>query len=82
VAVIFSRDDLIRAGRLRPSPDFFELRLDALEPVIDEIEPSIRSLNLPLIVTARHPREGGLNSLSASRRAALLRRTLHASRRM
>src|SRR5205823_6122854 len=47
-----------------------------LEPVIDEIEPSIRSLNLPLIVTARHPREGGLNSLSASRRAALLRRFL------
>ena len=76
VAVIFSRADLIRAGRLRPSPDFFELRLDALEPVIDEIEPSIRSLNLPLIVTARHPREGGLNNLNAARRAALLWRFL------
>jgi 3-dehydroquinate dehydratase I len=76
VAVILSPADLLRAKRLQPAPDFFELRLDALEPIIDEIESSIQSLNVPLIVTARHPREGGANKLSAARRAALLGRFL------
>jgi 3-dehydroquinate dehydratase-1 len=76
VAVILSPADLLRAKRLQPAPDFFELRLDALEPIIDEIESSIQSLDVPLIVTARHPREGGANKLSAARRTALLQRFL------
>ncbi len=33
-------------------------------------------LSAPLIITARHPAEGGLNNLSASRRRALLQRFL------
>jgi 3-dehydroquinate dehydratase-1 len=76
VAVILSPADLRRAKSLQPPPDFFELRLDVLEPIIDEIESSIQSLDAPLIVTARHPREGGANKLSAARRAALLGRFL------
>jgi 3-dehydroquinate dehydratase I len=77
VAVVLSRRDLLRAKRVRPPPDFVELRLDALAPILDELEPLLRSLSVPLIMTARHPREGGCNNLGSSQRAALLRRFLH-----
>jgi 3-dehydroquinate dehydratase-1 len=76
VAVAFSRRDLLRARSIRPLPDFLELRLDALAPIVDQIDSAIRSPKVPLIVTARHPREGGFNHLTAARRAALLRRFL------
>ena len=76
VAVILSRRDLLRAKQLRLPPDFFELRLDALAPILDELEPLARSLSVPLIMTARHPREGGFKRLSATQRAALLQRFL------
>jgi 3-dehydroquinate dehydratase I len=76
VGVIFSPRDLLRANELSPAPDFFELRLDALEPFLDQVESVIRSLRVPLIITARHPREGGLNHLTPAGRAALLQRFL------
>jgi 3-dehydroquinate dehydratase-1 len=79
VAVVLSRRDLLRAKRLRPSPDFVELRLDALAPILDALEPVLRSLSVPLIMTARHPREGGCNNLAATQRAALLQRFLHSA---
>jgi 3-dehydroquinate dehydratase-1 len=66
VAVIFSRADLDRALRMRRPPDFFELRLDRL------VGAAIAKLPAPLIITARDPREGGTNNLSAPRRRALL----------
>ena len=66
VGVIFSRADLERAVRMRKPPDFFELRLDRL------IKSAIGPLPAPLIITARDPREGGANNLSAVRRRALL----------
>ena len=66
VGVIFSRADLERAVRMRKPPDFFELRLDRL------INSAIGPLLAPLIITARDPREGGANNLSAPRRRALL----------
>ena len=66
VGVIFSRADLERAVRMRKPPDFFELRLDRL------INSAIGPLPAPLIITARDPREGGANNLSAARRRALL----------
>jgi 3-dehydroquinate dehydratase-1 len=66
VGVIFSRADLERAVRMRHPPDLFELRLDRL------INPAVERLPAPLIITARHPREGGANNLSAARRRALL----------
>ena len=74
VGVIFSPRDLLRANELHPAPDFFELRLDALESVVDQIEAALPTIDLPLIITARHPREGGCNNLTAVRRAALLQR--------
>ena len=66
VGVIFSRGDLARATRMRRPPDLFELRLDRL------INIAIGPLPAPLIITARDPREGGANNLSAARRRALL----------
>ena len=66
VGVIFSRADLERARRMRRPPDFFELRLDRLPGA------AIGQLPSPLIITARDPREGGVNNLSAPRRRALL----------
>ncbi|HEV2841740.1 MAG TPA: type I 3-dehydroquinate dehydratase [Chthoniobacterales bacterium] len=74
VGVIFSTRDLRRALRLRRPPDFFELRLDALVRHLDEIEAA--TFPAPLIVTARDPREGGVNNLAARARRDLLLRFL------
>ncbi len=76
VAVILSRADLRRAIELRHPPDLFELRLDALASLLDEVETLIPKLAAPLIITARHPREGGANRLSIQERRALLLRFL------
>ena len=71
VGVIFTRTDLRRAARMRNPPDLFELRLDALFARSEEFTGTIRDLGAPLIITARHPREGGVNQLSAQKRRAL-----------
>jgi 3-dehydroquinate dehydratase-1 len=76
VAVIASAADLKHALRIRRPPDFFELRLDALHDRVDTLAPLIPRLRAPVIITARHPREGGRNSLSAARRRDLLLRFL------
>jgi 3-dehydroquinate dehydratase-1 len=76
VGVIFTRADLQRAIRMRNPPDLFELRLDALVARCDEVEATLAGLQAPLIITARHPREGGSNQLSAGKRRGLLWRFL------
>ena len=72
VGVIFSQADLQRALRLRKPPDLFELRLDALVPCLDEVRRVVGELRAPLIITARHPSEGGAHHLSTEQRRALL----------
>jgi 3-dehydroquinate dehydratase-1 len=72
VGVIFSRADFQRALRMRKPPDFFELRLDRLTKCLDAVDTASSALPAPFIVTARAPREGGANHLSARRRRALL----------
>jgi 3-dehydroquinate dehydratase-1 len=57
-------------------PDLFELRLDHLVRVIGRLENKISRLRAPLIVTARHPKEGGANRLSSLQRHNLLARFL------
>ena len=58
-------------------PDLFELRLDGLYgAAAGELEGSIARLRAPLIITARHPREGAFNGLSVARRRDLLLRFL------
>jgi 3-dehydroquinate dehydratase-1 len=80
VGVIFSLSDFQRALRMRQPPDLFELRLDALVADLDAVQREIEKLPSPLIITARHPREGGANNLSPTKRRGLLRRFLdHAS---
>jgi 3-dehydroquinate dehydratase-1 len=80
VGVIFSRPDFQRALRMRNPPDLFELRLDGLLHAVDRVKKAIGKLPAPLIVTARHPAEGGANRASPWQRRALLHEFLpHAS---
>jgi 3-dehydroquinate dehydratase-1 len=76
VGVIASRDGLEQALRMRRPPDLFELRLDRLAGVIDQVETKLPKLRAPLIITARHPDEGGSGRLSLRQRRALLSRFL------
>jgi 3-dehydroquinate dehydratase-1 len=72
VGVIFSRTDLRRALRMRKPPDLFELRLDRFAHRLAEVRAAIPKLAAPMIITARHPDEGGAHNLSAVQRRALL----------
>lgn len=74
VAVIADRAGLAEAMELREPPDFFELRLDALRDCLDEIDAALPRLHAPLILTARHPAEGGRGALAVTARRRLLRR--------
>jgi len=76
VGVICTQADLRRATRMRNPPDLFELRLDAICGRNEEMNSSLKDLRAPLIITARHPREGGLNQLSLQERRRLLLRFL------
>jgi 3-dehydroquinate dehydratase I len=76
VGVIASHADLDRAMRMRKPPDLFELRLDRLARVVDQLEHKLPRLRARLIITARHPQEGGANELSLRQRRDLLTRFL------
>jgi 3-dehydroquinate dehydratase-1 len=76
VGVIASRADLDRALQMRKRPDFFELRLDRLTGIVDQLENKLPRLGAPLIITARHAQEGGANKLSLRQRRDLLTRFL------
>ncbi|MBO0694477.1 MAG: type I 3-dehydroquinate dehydratase [Verrucomicrobia bacterium] len=80
VGVITSPEELDFAMEMGEPPDLFELRLDRLVRVIDRLENKIPGLRAPLIVTARHPMEGGANRLSALERHDLLARYLSQAR--
>jgi 3-dehydroquinate dehydratase-1 len=72
VGVIASPAALASATRLRLPPDLFELRLDALRSSLGKITRALPRLRAPLILTARHPAEGGAGQLTAAARQALL----------
>lgn len=74
--VIATREDLERALRMRRPPDFFELRLDRLAAIADRVEKVLPKLRTPLIMTARHPHEGGVGKLRLRQRRDLLARFL------
>jgi len=69
VGVIASVDELRLATRMRARPDLFELRLDHL-PKLRESQ--LLKLRRPLIITARHPAEGG-KKVRSGRRDLLLK---------
>ncbi len=74
VGVIASRADLRFALDMSRPPDLFEIRLDHLLDSLDDLERKMPQLRAPLIITARHPAEGGTNNLSAARRLELILR--------
>jgi 3-dehydroquinate dehydratase-1 len=87
VGVIASPADLRFALAMRQPPDLFELRLDYLCRMLDQLERRMSTLSgrrgntrggqrPPLIITARDPREGGANNLSLPKRRELLCRFL------
>ena len=80
VGVIRSQDDLRFAIRMRNPPDLFEVRLDHLVGIVNELENKLSMLPAPFIITARHPREGGANKLSIKQRHELLSRFLPRAR--
>jgi 3-dehydroquinate dehydratase-1 len=61
---------------MRKPPDLFELRLDCLAGAVEQLESKLPRLRVPLIITARHPQEGGANKLSLRQRRDLLTRFL------
>ena len=76
VGVIADWKDFRRARRLRSRPDLFELRLDAFADGPATLLGEAKTLAAPLIITARHPAEGGANALSAAERRDMLARFL------
>src|SRR5438128_6275087 len=76
VGVITSPADLRFAIAMPEPPHLFELRLDHLCTIIDQLERKIHKLRAPIIITARDPREGGANNLSRKERQELLSRFL------
>ena len=69
---INSTTSLAVALKLPPGAvDLLEVRLDAFSDCIPALESKITRLKAPLLITARHFKEGGLVELSAGRRAAL-----------
>src|SRR5262245_23208083 len=52
--------------------DLVELRLDTIGLDSAEVHERAKNLPVPLLITARHPDEGGQHGLSAADRVALL----------
>lgn len=76
VGVITTVAELHQASLMRRLPDLFEIRLDHLVDSVNELESKMSILRRPIILTARHPNEGGVNKLSIKRRRELLLRFL------
>jgi 3-dehydroquinate dehydratase-1 len=72
VGTIYSAGSLRRALKLRVGAvDLLELRVDHFAAAPDELFRAAENLPAPLIVTVRHPREGGAGELNAQRRGEL-----------
>lgn len=80
VGTIHSPAALKQALKLRPGQvDFLELRVDHFVEDLPSIRRVLDKLPAPLIVTVRHPGEGGAAPLSFSRRADLYREFLESA---
>lgn len=73
VATAHTGKGLREAARLRPGEvGFVEVRLDALTPDHARLMAALESIRVPVLLTARHPTEGGAQRLSAAERRSLL----------
>jgi 3-dehydroquinate dehydratase I len=71
VGVIATAAEFRLATQMADPPDLFELRLDRLFPARN-LEKKVSRLRAPIIITARHPAEGGANHLTVVARRQLL----------
>jgi 3-dehydroquinate dehydratase-1 len=77
VGTIHSPAALAEARRLKAGDvDFLEVRVDHFVDDLSGLLTAIRKLAAPLIVTVRHPQEGGAAALSVARRNDLYRQFL------
>lgn len=75
VGTVHDAPSLAAAVRLKnDAPDLLEVRLDRIVPDVPAWSKLVRH---PLILTARHPREGGAGNLSLQARSSLLMEHLH-----
>ncbi len=73
VGTIHSEGSLQRALRLRPgSVDLLEIRVDHFAADPRPLLRALPKLAFPLVLTARHPAEGGANGLNLARRRELM----------
>ena len=72
VGAVHSAGALRRALRIRPGEvDLLEIRVDAFAPDLAPLLRALPRLRVPLLITVRHPAEGGAHGLSLARRRAL-----------
>jgi 3-dehydroquinate dehydratase I len=77
VGTIYSQGSLEAALRLSPGEvDFLEVRVDEFASKAARLEKALAGLCAPLIVTVRHPLEGGAGKLPAAQRRELFERFL------
>jgi 3-dehydroquinate dehydratase-1 len=77
VGTIHSAAALREALRLKPNAvDYLEVRVDHFVDDLPALTAAMRKLKLPLIITVRHPDEGGAAPLSFTQRAELYRQFL------
>src|SRR5215207_4463674 len=77
VGAVHTLGGLRLAQKLRENAlDIIEIRIDALLDHLPELERALPRIDFPLLITARHPAEGGLGNLPARHRRALIERFL------
>jgi 3-dehydroquinate dehydratase-1 len=72
-----TREGLARAQALSVGEvDLVELRLDALADHVEAVMEAVPKIAVPLLLTVRHPKEGGVGSLTLNQRRILFRQFL------
>ena len=75
VGTVHSAGSLALAGTLLPGEvDVLEYRIDSLAEIIGDAERAVIASRIPVLLTVRHPDEGGSAPLDAVQRKALYRR--------
>ena len=77
VATAHNVKGLVKAAALRLGQvGFVEVRLDALADNAGHLDKALSRIRVPILLTARHPSEGGTGSLNTAQRRAFLQRYL------
>ena len=77
VGTVHSPGSLRLAATLKPGVvDVLEFRIDSLLDQLDAAERAMRSTRFPVLLTVRHPGEGGAGNLNKKQRKELYRRFL------